>query len=217
MKFPKGELARRHLTQADPRLAEIIDEVGPIRIDLDPNETVFESLATSIVYQQLHGKAAAAILERFKTLLGNSPFPTPEQVLSQPEESLRSTGLSRNKILSMKDLSQKILDGTLPQRSDAEKLSDAALLEVLVQVRGIGPWTAQMFLIFTLGRTDVLPIGDFGVRRGFAAVFGKKKMPSPEQLQAAAEKWRPYRSAASWYLWQALELERFKKIKFVDT
>jgi 3-methyladenine DNA glycosylase/8-oxoguanine DNA glycosylase len=213
MKFPKSIQALRHLKKSDPRLGAIITQVGPIRIELDPNESIFESLTTSIIYQQLHGKAAAAILARVKNLWNPHSFPTPEQVLYQSEDSLRSTGLSRTKILSMQDLSKKILDGSLPSREQASKLNDEELLNTLIQVRGIGPWTAQMFLIFTLGRTDVLPVGDFGVRRGFAAVYGKRKMPTPEQLESAAEAWRPYRSAASWYLWQALELEKFKKIK----
>ena len=206
MKFPKSIEARKYLTNSDHTLAKIIEEVGDIRIELDSNESVFESLATSIIYQQLHGKAAAAILKRLKGLWNPDSFPTPDQILHQEEQSLRTAGLSLSKILSIKDLSHKTLDGSLPKREVAAQLSDEDLLESLTQVRGIGPWTAQMFMIFTLGRPDILPTGDYGVRRGFAAVYGKKKMPSPQQLEAAGEKWRPFRSIASWYLWQALEL-----------
>ncbi len=213
MKFPQSAQSRNHLIAADPQLAPIIEEVGPIRIELDPEETIFESLVTSIVYQQLHGKAAAAILGRFKALWNDTLFPTASQVLEQSEETLRTTGLSRTKILSMKDLSQKTLNGSLPERSHVNQLNDKDLMEVLVQVRGVGPWTAQMLMIFTLGRTDILPTGDYGVKKGYAAVYGKKKIPSPQELEKAAEKWRPFRSAASWYLWQALELERYKNIK----
>ncbi len=213
MKFPKALQSQRHLKSVDPILAKIIEQVGPVRIEIDPEETVFESLATSIIYQQLHGKAAAAILGRFKALFEGTPFPKPEQVLQTPEETLRGTGLSRTKILSMKDLSEKTLSGQLPSRTQAEKLSDEELQNALTQVRGIGPWTAQMLMIFTLGRPDVLPTGDFGVRRGYAAVYKNKKMPTPKQLETAAKIWHPFRSAASWYLWQALELEQFKGIK----
>jgi 3-methyladenine DNA glycosylase/8-oxoguanine DNA glycosylase len=209
VKFPNSIKARRHLSEVDLKLAQVITEVGPIQIELDPAETVFESLATSIVYQQLHGKAASAILTRFKTLCGDSAFPSPKKVLHHPEESLRTTGLSRNKIRALKDLAEKTLAGIVPQRELAIQLSDDALIQALVQVHGIGPWTAHMMMIFTLGRTDVLPVGDYGVRKGFAAVYGKKTLPSPTQLEAAAEKWRPFRSAACWYLWEALKLSRF--------
>lgn len=210
-RFPKALPASRFLAEADSRLAQVIAEVGPITVEIDPDETVFESLASSIVYQQLHGKAAATILGRFKALFpGAQGFPEPGQVLATDEAALRATGLSGSKLLSIQDLARKVIAGQVPDRAQAETMDDDALIESLTQVRGIGPWTAQMMLIFTLGRPDVLPTGDYGVRKGFATLYRKKEMPTPQALQKVAEKWRPYRSVASWYLWRVLELERFK-------
>ena len=188
--------------------------MGAVKIELDADETVFESLTSAIVYQQLHGKAAATILGRVKTVCHpRGEFPTPAQLLAASDEALRGAGLSRSKLLALKDLAQRVTDGLVPTRAKAETMSDAALIEALTEVRGIGPWTAQMLLIFTLGRPDVLPVDDFGVRKGFAVVYGKKKMPTPKELALYGEQWRPFRSIAAWYLWRALELERFKGVK----
>jgi len=216
-RFPDALKATRHLTRVDALLGDLIKEVGGIKIELDPTETVYESLASSIIYQQLHGKAAAAILARFKTLCGKGGrFPHPKAVITARVPALRKTGLSGSKIQALKDLSEKVLSKSVPDRKLAHKMTDQELIEAFSSVRGVGPWTAQMLLIFTLGRTDVLPIGDYGVRRGYAAVYGKKQMPKPKELEALGTKWSPYRTAASWYFWRALEIERYKKIKFED-
>ena len=215
-RFPSALKAARHLREVDPRLAEVIDEVGPMKIAIDRGESVFESLATSIIYQQIHGKAAAAILKRFKETCGaNDGFPDPKLVLQQSTEALKASGLSQSKMIAILDLSQKVLDGTVPTRDQAHRMTNEELIESLVEVRGIGTWTAQMMLIFTLRRGDVLPVLDFGVRKGFAAVYGKRRMPTPKQLEKHGEKWAPHRSVAAWYFWRALELERFKKVKIL--
>jgi DNA-3-methyladenine glycosylase II len=206
-KFPNALKAARYLSKADPKLAQVIKEVGAVKIELDFGESVFQSLLTSIVYQQLHGKAAASILARFIVLFGKGKaFPSPRRVLEMEESLMRGAGLSQNKINAIRDLAKKVLDGTVPSRLMAEKMTDEELILAVTQVKGIGVWTAQMLLIFTLGRPDVLPAGDYGVRKGFARVYRKKKMPAPKELEKACEHWRPYRSVGSWYLWRSLEL-----------
>jgi len=203
------------LSAVDKRLSKVIQGVGSLKIDLEPNETIFESLAISIIYQQLHGKAAAAITNRVKTHFSKEDrFPTPDELLSSPLPTLRSLGLSESKARALKDLAQKTKDQAIPDRAAAEAMSDEALIETFTTVKGIGPWTAQMLLIFTLGRTDVLPIADYGVRKGFALLYGKKKLPTPRELEAHGEIWKPYRSAASWYLWRVTELPKYQGIKF---
>ncbi len=210
-RFPQAIKAVKHLSAADPKLAAIIKKVGPLKIKLNTNETLFESLASSIVYQQLHGKAAATILSRFVRLCGReSRFPAPEDVLKFTDDQLRSVGLSKGKLAAIKDLALKVSEKKIPDRPSTLSMSDDEVIEALVQVRGIGVWTAQMLLIFTLGRTDVLPLGDYGVRKAFGVIYGKKKFPSAQALEKHGKKWKPFRSAAAWYLWQALELEAYK-------
>ena len=213
IRFPSRLKGSRHLSKVDPKFAALIKEVGSVTVKLDPNESVYESLGISIIYQQLHGKAAASITERFKKLYSKSnSFPNPKTVLGADLQHMKTAGLSESKCIAMKDLAQKTLLKQIPDRRTAESLSDEALIEAYTSVRGIGPWTAQMLLIFTLGRPDVLPIGDYGVRRGFALLYGKKKLPTPKELAAFGELWQPYRSIASWYLWRATELPRFQSI-----
>ena len=214
-RFPHAIKASRHLSSVDKRLSKVIEGIGSVKIELEPEETIFESLAISIIYQQLHGKAAAAIANRLKAHFSSEEaFPTPEQILSAPLTILRSVGLSESKARALKDLSQKTQDQAIPNRAQAETLSDEALIEAFTRVKGIGPWTAQMLLIFTLGRTDVLPVADYGVRKGFALLYGKKKLPTPRELEAYGNIWKPYRSAASWYLWRVTELPKYQGIKF---
>jgi DNA-3-methyladenine glycosylase II len=157
----------------------------------------------SIAYQSISGKAAATIFSRIKALGTNGRPPSPEQMLQFRTSTLRKAGLSGAKVLAMKDLAKKTIDGIVPTREQAEKMSDAELIERLDSVRGIGAWTVEMFLIFNLGRPDVLPIHDLGVKKGWSVTYGKKHMPKPKELLAFGERWRPYRTVASWYMWRA--------------
>jgi len=197
-----------HLKASDKKLGRYIDKVGPFRgRPAGISGTPFQSLAESIVYQQLTGKAAATILARVVALFHPRRFPEPQAVLDMEDEKLRSAGLSRAKTLALKDLAQKTLDGVVPPTVDElESLSDQEIVERLTQVRGIGPWTVEMMLIFRLARPDVLPATDYGVRKGFALVQKAKELPSPAALLEYGERWRPYRSLASWYLWRVLDL-----------
>jgi 3-methyladenine DNA glycosylase/8-oxoguanine DNA glycosylase len=204
-----AEAAVAHLTKADERLARIIARVGPPRIRLAATQSTFEALAESIVYQQLHGKAAATIHGRLRALFPRGRV-RPEPLLAHPDEALRGAGLSRSKMLALRDLAAKTIDGTVPPVRALHALDDDAIVERLVAVRGIGRWTVEMLLIFRLGRPDVLPVGDYGVRYGFQLTYGKRKMPTPAELTRIGEKWRPYRTVASWYLWRAVDLSRQK-------
>jgi methylated-DNA-[protein]-cysteine S-methyltransferase len=198
-----------HLTGRDARLGRIIAQVGPPRIRLTETQSTFEALAESIVYQQLTGKAAATIHGRLRALFPRKRL-KPEALLAQKDEALRGAGLSRGKALALRDLAHKTLDGTVPSVRALHALDDDAIVERLVQVRGIGRWTVEMLLIFRLGRPDVLPVGDYGVRHGFKLAYGKREMPTPKDLERHGERWRPFRSAASWYLWRAVDLARKK-------
>jgi len=199
--------AAEHLRGQDRKLAKFIDRVGPFRLRPAELQSPFEALLESIVYQQLTGKAAATILARVVALFRPRRFPKPEDVLERPEDDLRGAGLSRSKTAALKDLAGKTLEGVVPRSvRDLEKLSDAEIVERLTAVRGIGPWTVEMLLIFRLARPDVLPATDYGVRKGFAKVRGLRELPAPKDLLAYGERWRPYRSVASWYLWRVLDL-----------
>jgi methylated-DNA-[protein]-cysteine S-methyltransferase len=197
-----------HVKTKDKKLARYIDKVGPFRgRPAGISGTPFQSLAESIVYQQLTGKAAATILARVVALFHPRRFPEPKDVLAMSDEKLRAAGLSRAKTLALKDLAQKTLDGVVPPTVDElESLSDQEIIDRLTEVRGIGPWTVEMMLIFRLARPDVLPATDYGVRKGFALVHKSKELPSPKALLDYGERWRPYRSVASWYLWRVLDL-----------
>jgi DNA-3-methyladenine glycosylase II len=165
----------------------------------------FESLARNIIYQQLHGNAAGAIHQRVRDLFGNPRRLKPQDILNATEEQLRSAGLSQAKTIALKDLAAKTLDGTVPTLARLRRMEDEEIIERLTAVRGIGRWTVEMLLIFRLGRPDVLPVGDFAVRKGFATVYGLKEQPKPKELLNYGERWRPFRSVASWYLWRASE------------
>lgn len=199
--------AVEHLKSADTKLALLIDKVGECRFEVRSNLSIYESLLRSIMYQQLAGSAAAAILKRLQALFHDGDrYPTPEQIIGASEEVLRSAGVSRNKMLAIKDLAQKTVEGLVPTRAEARKLSDGELIERLTAIRGIGVWTVEMLLIFGLGRPDVLPVTDYGVRKGFQRTFKTRELPTAKQLLRRGEKWRPYRSIASWYLWRAAEM-----------
>ncbi len=206
--FPfKPAKAIAHLRAADPALAEIIETVGPFRMQLKVSRSLFGSLAEAIVYQQLSNKAAATIYGRVEALYPDAPDGfTPRHILMTPDEALRGCGLSRAKVLAVQDLARRVESGELPTLDEAHTIPDAELIERLVKVRGIGRWSAEMFLMFRLGRPDVLPLDDYSLRKAYAKAFRKRALPSPNALRKAGEKWRPYRTVASWYLWRVLDL-----------
>jgi DNA-3-methyladenine glycosylase II len=162
-------------------------------------------LARAIAYQQLHEKAAESILRRFMALFPGRRFPTPDDVLAISPQSIRAAGFSRAKILALRDLSSKTLDGTVPVNRVIARLDDEAIVERLIEVRGVGRWTVEMLLIFQLGRPDVLPVDDYGVRNGFRIAYGLRAMPTPREVRRHGERWKPYRTTASWYLWRAAD------------
>jgi DNA-3-methyladenine glycosylase II len=198
------EHAHQQLSASDERMAELIARSR--RYDLTPSSSVrpFDALAESIAYQQLSGKAAATIWSRVRALYSKKHL-HPKMVLDTPDKKLRTAGLSRNKIAAFKDLAAKTLDGTVPTRRALATMSDDEIVARLTAVRGIGRWTVEMFLLFDLCRPDVWPVDDYGVRKGFAKTFSRRKLPTPKQLMKFGEKWRPYRSVAAWYFWRALD------------
>jgi DNA-3-methyladenine glycosylase II len=198
-------LAMDTLAAKDPQLAPLIKEAEEFRIETDGTESPYEVLLESIAYQSISGKAAATIFARVRALGSNGRPPSPEEMLKLRKPVLRKAGLSGAKIEAMKDLARKTLSGVVPSHDQAERLSDEELVERLTSVRGIGAWTVEMFLIFRLGRPDVLPIHDLGVRKGWSITYGKKHMPKPKELLAFGERWRPYRTVASWYMWRACQ------------
>jgi len=199
--------AVEHLSRTDPILCRLIKTVGPCTLRPKDRRSPYEALVTSVAYQQLNGTAAATILGRVKALFPGKKFPSPEDLLATPEERLRGAGLSRAKTIAIKDIAAKAADGTVPPRRAMARMPDAEIVERLTTLRGVGPWTVEMLLIFTLGRSDVLPVTDYGVRKGFALAYGWKELPKPKELLAFGEKWRPYRTAASWYFWRALDVQ----------
>jgi 3-methyladenine DNA glycosylase/8-oxoguanine DNA glycosylase len=201
------EEAVRSLAAADPALGRLIEAVGPFEMRLQETPSVFVALAQAIVFQQLNGKAAATIFGRLRALFPpGDDAAAAEQILLTSDEDLRAAGLSRSKALSLRDLARRTTEGEILGIEDYAALSDAEVVTSLTRVRGIGPWTAQMFLMFRLGRPDVLPVEDFGIRKGFGIAFGTGAMAERKELEAYAERWRPYRTVASWYLWRTVEL-----------
>jgi DNA-3-methyladenine glycosylase II len=202
------ELAIQHLSNLDTILGGVIRAVGPSPIPLQPDCAPFQTLAQAIAHQQLNGIAANTILTRFIKTCGDGVFPTPERVLAAPEATLRAAGFSFAKIASLRDLAGKTLSGVVPDHPTLHALGDDEIITRLTQVRGIGRWTVEMMLMFRLGRADVLPVDDFGVRNGFRLAYGLKQMPAPKVLAIFGQRWSPYRSTAAWYLWRAVELAR---------
>jgi DNA-3-methyladenine glycosylase II len=209
------EEAIAHLKVSDPKLGALIDRAGPFTMRLDPLPSPFESLLESILYQQLHGKAAATIHRRVREIYGGDP--SPQSLLATPQERLRAAGVSGNKIKAFRDLAARTLDGTVPSHAAILKMPDADIVERLTAVRGIGPWTVEMLLIFRLGRPDVLPATDYGIRKGYALTFQRipksraleaKDLPKPDVLFKRGKRWTPFRSVASWYLWRACDLAK---------
>jgi DNA-3-methyladenine glycosylase II len=198
-------LAMDTLAGKDPQLAPLIKETQEFRVEKGPADGPYEVLVEAITHQSISGKAAATIFGRVKALGSTGRIPTPEEMLKLRKPTLRKAGLSGAKILAMKDLAKKTIEGVVPTLEQANQLSDEELVKRLVSVRGIGAWTVEMFLIFRLGRPDVLPIHDLGVRKGWAITYGKKHLPKPKELLKFGERWRPYRTVASWYMWRACQ------------
>ena len=198
--------ALAHLRAADPALGRVIDRAGPFTLELPTAPSPFDALVEAIVYQQLTGRAAATIFRRLCALFPGDPAcPTPEQIQGATAEELRAVGLSGGKQLALRDLARCTLDGTVPTLTELREMEDEAIIERLCAVRGIGRWTAEMFLIFRLGRPDVLPLGDYGLRRGFARAFALAGIADAAQIARRGRRWVPYRTVASWYLWRAVE------------
>ena len=195
----------RAVAAADARLAALIERVGPFDLRTNGLHSPFTALVEAITYQQLNGKAAGSILNRVYGLYRPKRFPTPEAVLATPEVALRGAGLSRAKTAAIRDLAAKTLDGTVPSLARLRRMEDADIVERLTSVRGVGPWTVEMLLIFRLGRPDVLPATDYGIRKGFQRAFRSRGLPTPAQVLRRGERWRPYRTVASWYLWRAVD------------
>ncbi len=214
---PPPDLARvcRHLREADARLSTLIEIVGPCRLEVAAERNTFAALSKAIVYQQLTGKAAATIYGRVcAAAAGRSDRSfTPTQLASLDDASLRGAGLSRSKMLALRDLAARTEAGEVPTLARLQRMPDEDIIEVLTRVRGIGRWSAQMLLIFRLGRLDVLPVDDYGVRKGFARLLGRREPPPPAALERRAQRWRPYRSIASWYMWRATELPPEVRVK----
>lgn len=191
--------------QADPVLGRHIERVGPYKININDVADLYETLAEAIVYQQLHAKAAATIFARLKALGGPHGLPAPDKLLALDDAAIRGAGVSTAKMKAIRDLAARQRAGELPTIEVARTMDDHALVEKLTAVRGIGPWTVEMLLIFRLGRPDVLPSTDYGIRQGFQKVFRTKGLPTPKQILDRGERWRPYRTMAAWYLWRALD------------
>lgn len=203
-------IAVDYLRASDASLARVIDAVGPFRLQLIEAPSVFGALAQAIVYQQLNGKAAAAIFARLCGLFPGS-VPTAEQVLAASEDELRGAGLSRSKLLSLRDLAARTVSHEIPTLAEIRSMDDEAIIKSLTHVRGIGRWTVEMLLIFRLGRPDVLPADDYGIRKGFALAYGQGELPARKELETHGLRWKPYRTVASWYLWRLVEQTPLQK------
>lgn len=197
----------RHLSQ-DPRFAALIKRVGPPRLDIQRQRSPYEALIRAIAHQQLHGRAAETILARFSALFPGDGFPEPAAVMATADTALRGCGFSGGKVAAIRDICAKALDGTVPTRGQSQRMSDAVLIERLTTIRGVGRWTVEMLLIFTLGRPDVLPVDDFGVREGYRVLHGLDAQPKPKLLGEIGTAWAPHRSLATWYLYRAAEEAR---------
>jgi DNA-3-methyladenine glycosylase II len=197
-----------HFRRADAVMAALVEQAGPYRLRAEPCASPFRHLVRAIASQQISGRAADAILARFVALYDGEDFPTPGAVRDTPVPLLRSVGLSAAKAAALQDLARHTLSGAVPDSAALDRLDDAAIVTRLTQVRGVGPWTVQMMLMFQLGRPDVLPVDDYGVRNGFRLAYGLAELPTPRELARHGERWAPYRSAAAWYLWRAVDLAR---------
>lgn len=203
--------AVKHLRAVDPAMDGLISRVGRCGLKVDRAEQPYPALVRAIAYQQLHANAARSILARFLALYPDVDFPTPGMVLASSDSALREVGFSAGKVAAIRDIAAKAGDGQVPTRRAAARLDDATLIERLTQIHGVGRWTVEMLLIFTLGRPDVLPVDDFGVREGYRRLHGMDQQPRPRDLAAIGEMWAPFRSYAAWYLWRAADEAKRKK------
>ena len=197
--------AHAHLSKRCKVMRRLIRVHGPCELVPDARRSPFESLVTAVAHQQLNGRAAGTILGRFRALFPRKRFPTAAQLAEVTDEALRACGFSWSKIAALRDIAAKTIDGTVPAARAIRAMPDEEIIERLVQVRGVGRWTVEMLLIFKLGRPDVLPADDFGVRNGFRIAFGLAEMPKPKELLAHGEVWRPYATTAAWFLWRAAD------------
>jgi len=200
--------ALRHLRRVDPVMAQLIRRAGPYAPKPERGIGPYEALVQAVAHQQLNGRAANTILGRLYALYGGSSIPSPDLLVATPDEQLRGVGFSRAKSAALKDIAARTLDGTIPARRLLSRMKDEAIIERLIEARGVGRWTVEMFLMFTLARPDVLPVDDYGIRNGFRIAYGKRKLPQPKALAKFGERWAPYRTTASWYLWRAVDLKR---------
>ena len=203
--------AHKHLAASDPVMRLLIREHGPCELEPAKRHAPFQTLLQAIAHQQLNGSAANTILARFKKLFPHRKFPRPEDLASVTDTQIRACGFSFAKIKSIRDLAAKTLDDLVPTSRQIAKLSDDEVIAQLTEVRGVGRWTVEMLLIFHLGRPDVLPADDFGVRNGFRHAYRKRDLPTVKELLAFGERWRPHRTTAAWYLWCAADGARKKK------
>jgi DNA-3-methyladenine glycosylase II len=197
-----------YLSKKDPVLARLIRDVGAYTFAPQPARSPFEALVRAVAHQQLNGTAAETILRRFIALFPKRTFPHPGDIPKVPDRAIRAAGFSGAKIAAIRDISAKTIHGIIPSSSLIKHLPDDEIIERLTTVRGVGRWTVEMLLIFKLGRMDVLPADDFGVRYGFKAAYKRKEMPAPKELLAFGERWRPYRTIGAWYMWRASDIER---------
>ena len=200
--------ALRFLRRSDPVMAQLIRQAGPYALNPERGVGPYEALVQAVAHQQLTGKAARTILGRFYALYGADCCPEPARLVDTPDDALRGCGFSRAKAASLKDIAARTLDGTIPPRRALARMKNETIIERLVEARGVGRWTVEMFLMFTLGRPDVLPVDDYGIRLGYKIAYGKRSLPKPKSLAKFGERWAPYRTTASWYLWRAVDLHR---------
>ena len=203
--------AHKHLAKNDPVMKRLIREHGVCALVPEMRRSPFQSLVQAVAHQQLNGTAANTILTRFKKLFPKRKFPKPEDLARVTDEQIRACGFSFAKIKAIRDIAAKTLDGTIPSSRKIEKMSDEEIITRLTEARGVGRWTVEMLLIFQLGRPDVLPADDFGVRAGFRVAYKKREMPKPKALLAFGKKWRPHGTTAAWYLWRAADAAKKKK------
>ena len=195
--------ATQHLAALDPDWSRHIAAIGPCLHQATPGREPYEALVRAIAYQQLHARAAEAILGRLLALFPADDFPQPEQLLAVTPETLRACGFSASKLVTVQGIAQATLEGLVPTREQALTMADEALIERLVALRGVGRWTVEMLLIYSLGRSDILPVDDFGVREGYRRLKGLESAPTPAQMRSLGGAWRPFRTVAAWYLWRA--------------
>ena len=203
--------ALRHLRRVDPVMAQLIRRAGPYAVKPERGTGAYEALVQAVAHQQLTGKAAQTILGRFYALYGIACCPEPARLVETPDAALRGCGFSRAKAAALKDIAARSLDGSIPHRRALARMKNEAIIERLVEARGVGRWTVEMFLMFTLGRPDILPVDDYGIRLGYKIAYGKRTLPKPKSLAKLGESWAPYRTTASWYLWRAVDMHRVKR------